>query len=111
MIGRAALFALAAAALVPQLEPAKPAVAQASVGVDNFSFTTPVITVKPGTAVTWTNHDDIPHTVTADDGPPPSFRSHPLDTGDQFARVFDKPGTYHYFCSLHPKMRGTVIVR
>lgn len=116
MIGRAARVALAvavpaAAMLLPRYLAATPVVSRAVVTIDNFSFGMPVITVTPGTTITWTNGDDIPHTVIADDGPKPTWRSHALDTGDQFARRFDKPGTYRYFCSLHPKMRGTVIVR
>jgi plastocyanin len=114
MIARIPLIAgalVAAAVLLPHQLPAAVAPADTAVTIDNFSFKTPVITVAAGTTVTWTNRDDIPHTVTADDGPPPAYRSHPLDTGDHFARLFDKPGTYRYFCSLHPKMRGTVIVR
>ena len=111
MIGRVAHALLVAAVLLPHHLPAAPAASQAATTIDNFAFKDPVITVSAGTTVTWTNRDDIPHTVTADDGQPPSYRSHPLDTGDSFARLYDKPGTYKYFCSLHPKMRGTVIVR
>jgi plastocyanin len=81
----------------------------AHVTIDNFSFSAPTLVVAAGTAVTWTNRDDIPHTITAD-GMPPSYRSHPLDTGDSFRQLFKLPGTYHYYCSLHPKMRGTVVV-
>jgi plastocyanin len=111
VISRAARAVLVAAVLLPHHLSAAPAASQAAVTIDNFSFKDPVITVTAGTTITWSNNDDIPHTVTADDGPPPTFRSHALDTGDHFARLFDKPGTYRYFCSLHPKMRGTVIVR
>jgi plastocyanin len=116
LIGRAALVALAgalaaSALLLPHTLPAAQKASMAAVTIDNFSFKTPVITVTAGTTITWTNRDDIPHTVTADDGPPPSYRSHPLDTGDHFAWLFGTPGTYRYFCSIHPKMRGTVIVQ
>ena len=93
---------------VSRANPATPL--QTAVTIDNFSFKAPEITVAAGTRVTWTNRDDIPHTVTADSSPP-AYRSHPLDTGDSFSTVFAKPGTYRYFCSLHPKMRGTVIVQ
>jgi len=99
-LGLAAVAAILAAAAEPT----------ASVTIDNFSFVAPEITVAAGTTVVWTNHDDIPHTVTAD-GMPPSFRSHPLDSGEAFRMLFSKPGTYRYFCSLHPKMRGTVVVK
>ncbi len=83
---------------------------QAGVTIDNFSFTPAQLTVAPGTKVTWTNRDDIPHTVTdADD--PRAFKSPPLDTGDAFSYVFQKPGSYHYFCSLHAHMTGTIVVQ
>lgn len=77
------------------------------VNIDNFSFSPATITVKVGTAVTWTNRDDIPHTVVADDK---SFKSKVLDTNDKFTFTPTKPGTYPYFCSIHPKMTGKLIV-
>ncbi len=80
------------------------------VNIDNFSFAPKALVVSPGTRVTWTNRDDIPHTVT-DAAGKMAFRSAALDTGDVFSRVFDTPGTYRYFCSLHPRMQGTVVVR
>jgi plastocyanin len=79
----------------------------AAVKIDNFSFTPATITVAAGTEVRWTNRDDIPHTVVADDR---SFKSKALDTDDEFAFTFSKPGTYKYFCSLHPKMTATIVV-
>ena len=84
--------------------------ADVQVTIDNFTFTPAEITVAVGTQVTWTNRDDIPHTVT-DAATPRAIKSPPLDTGDSYQRVFDKPGTYAYFCSLHPHMTGHVIVR
>jgi plastocyanin len=80
----------------------------AEVKIDNFSFTPASITVAVGTTVTWTNHDDIPHTVVSDDK---VFKSKVLDTEEKFAYTFSKPGTYAYFCSVHPKMTGKVIVQ
>jgi plastocyanin len=80
----------------------------AVVSIDNFTFKAPVLTVKPGTIVTWTNGDDIPHTVVAKDG---SFKSKVLDTGDRFSFTFAKPGQFGYFCSLHPHMTGTIVVK
>jgi amicyanin len=77
------------------------------VKIDNFSFTPQEIKVKSGTTITWTNRDDIPHTVTSTDG---IFKSKTLDTDDKFTTTFSKPGTYPYFCSIHPKMTGKVIV-
>ncbi|BAN25465.1 cupredoxin domain-containing protein [Caballeronia insecticola] len=84
------------------------AVAAPTISIDNFAFSQQAITVPVGTKVTWVNHDDMLHTV-ADEGK--SFKSDPLDSGDSFSHVFDKPGTYKYFCSLHPHMTGTVVVQ
>jgi plastocyanin len=81
----------------------------AQVTIDNFSFTPATLTVSAGTAVTWVNHDDIPHTVVSDDKT--TFKSHALDTDEKFSFTFAKPGTYSYFCSLHPKMTAKVIVQ
>ena len=83
---------------------------EAAVSVDNFTFSPAVITVPAGTRVVWTNRDDIPHTVVGADDPR-ALRSPPLDTDDRFAFTFAAPGTYRYFCSLHPHMQGTVVVR
>jgi plastocyanin len=79
-----------------------------TVKIDNFSFGPAALTVPVGTTVTWTNQDDIPHTVVSTDG---VFKSKALDTDDKFSFVFSKPGTYSYFCSIHPKMTGQVIVQ
>jgi plastocyanin len=84
--------------------------ADAQVTLDNFAFTPAVLTVQSGTKVTWTNRDDIPHTVT-DAASPRRFHSGPLDTGDSFSFTFARPGTYRYFCSIHPHMQGSVVVR
>ena len=82
--------------------------APASVSIDNFAFMQSTITVAAGTTVTWSNNDDIPHTVRATDG---SFHSAAMDSGDHYSFTFTKPGVYSYFCSLHPKMVGKVIVK
>jgi amicyanin len=79
-----------------------------AVTIDNFTFSPPAITVAAGTTVTWTNDDDIPHTVRAVDG---SFHSKAMDTADSYSFTFAKPGVYSYFCTLHPKMVGKVIVK
>ena len=79
----------------------------AEVKIDNFSFGPTTLTVAPGTTVTWTNRDDIPHTVVSDDK---VFKSKVLDTDEKFSYTFTKPGTYGYFCSIHPKMTGKVVV-
>ena len=78
------------------------------VKIDNFSFTPPTLTVPAGTKVTWVNADDIPHTVVADDK---TFKSKVLDTDEAFTYTFDKPGTYSYFCSVHPKMTAKIVVQ
>jgi amicyanin len=81
--------------------------ADAAVKIDNFTFNPPRLIVKAGTTVTWHNDDDIPHTVVASEK---AFRSKTLDTDDKYAFTFTKPGTYEYFCSLHPHMIGTIVV-
>jgi plastocyanin len=78
------------------------------VKIDNFSFGPGTLTVPVGTTVTWTNRDDIPHTVVSTDG---VFKSKVLDTDEKFTFTFSKAGTYPYFCSIHPKMTGKVIVQ
>ena len=83
--------------------------APVEVKIDNFSFSPATITVPAGTTVRWTNRDDIPHTVVSDDKT--TFKSKPLDTDEQFTYTFTKPGTYSYFCSIHPKMTGKVVVQ
>jgi plastocyanin len=80
----------------------------AEVKIDNFSFGPTTLTVAVGTTVTWTNRDDIPHTVVSDDK---VFKSKVLDTDEKFSFTFTKPGTYPYFCSVHPKMTGKVVVQ
>ena len=78
------------------------------VKIDNFSFSPATLEIKAGTTVTWTNADDIPHTVVSNDK---VFKSKVLDTDQKFSFTFDKPGTYPYFCSLHPKMTAKVVVQ
>src|SRR5215469_1542530 len=82
----------------------------AEVKIDNFSFGPPTVTVSVGGTVTWTNRDDIPHTVTSSDDPK-VFKSKVLDTDEKFSFTFTKAGTYPYFCSIHPKMTAKVIVQ
>jgi plastocyanin len=76
--------------------------------VDNFSFTPATAAVPVGTTVTWTNHDDIPHTVVS---PEQKFKSPVLDTDEKFSHTFEAAGTYKYYCSIHPRMTGQVVVR
>jgi plastocyanin len=79
----------------------------ATAKIDNFTFAPARLTVKAGTTVTWRNEDDIPHTVTSATR---LFKSKALDTDDSFSFTFSEPGTYEYFCSLHPRMTGTIVV-
>ncbi len=85
-----------------------PNVSGPAVAIDNFNFTPATITVSAGTTVTWVNRDDVPHTVTASDK---SFSSQSIDTDGQFSQKFDTPGTYSYFCAIHPFMTAKVIVQ
>jgi plastocyanin len=78
------------------------------VKIDNFSFGPATITVAAGSTVTWVNRDDIPHTVVSSDL---AFKSKALDTDEKFSYTFSKAGTYSYYCSLHPKMIGQIVVR
>jgi plastocyanin len=80
----------------------------AAIGIDNFTFNPQTVTVKAGTTVTWTNRDDIPHGLAATNN---AFkRSQALDTDDSFSFTFTTPGTYQYFCYIHPHMTGTIVV-
>ena len=85
------------------------AAAPGAVVIDNFAFAPGALTVPRGTTVTWTNKDDEPHTVTSD-GEAKLLKSPALDTDDSFSFTFDKAGTYKYFCTIHPRMQGTVTV-
>ncbi len=86
----------------------QPAAGSADVKIDNFSFGPQTLTVAVGTTVVWTNSDDIPHTVVSTDG---VFKSKVRDTDEKFSYTFTKAGTYPYFCSVHPKMTGKVVVQ
>ena len=111
LFSRALLLALLAAPSVTlaasQVTATVPA-KQQSVAIRMFAFTPQVIIVTPGTTVTWTNADEDPHTVTANDK---TFHSAAMDENEKFTFTFTKPGEYAYFCSLHPHMTGKVIVK
>ncbi len=77
------------------------------VRIDNFSFSPTELSIASGTRVTWINHDDIPHTIVATEK---QFASPVMDTDDKFVFEFSKPGTYRYYCSIHPHMTGAVVV-
>ena len=89
-----------------------PSVAETSIPTQivakDFMFKPTPLTVTAGTSVTWTNMDDEPHTVVSDTG---LFKSGGIDTNDSFSYKFDKPGTYHFTCSIHPRMVGTIVVQ
>ena len=86
----------------------QPFAATAEVKIDNFSFGPQTVTVPVGTTVTWTNRDDIPHTsVSTED----VFKSKVMDTDEKFSYTFTKAGTYPYYCTIHPKMTGKVVVQ
>ena len=86
----------------------QPAAANAEVKIDNFSFGPQTVTVPVGATVIWINHDDIPHTVVSTDG---VFKSKVRDTDEKFSYTFTKAGTYPYYCTIHPKMTGKVVVQ
>jgi plastocyanin len=101
---------LAAASSPTAPATAAPKTETAKVVIDNFAFSPREITVATGTRVTWVNHDDVPHTATSSVRPR-AFDSGALDTDDTFSFVFTAPGTYDYFCAVHPHMTGKVIVK
>lgn len=101
--------AIAAAASLSGAAPAPP-MPEALVSIDNFTFAPQRLTVAAGTRVTWTNHDDIPHTVLNVEQPA-ARHSPPLDADDQFSLVLDEKGLYHFFCTLHPHMQSEVLVQ
>jgi plastocyanin len=104
-LGAATAAILAAVVIPTAAENASPADA---VSIDNFTFTPASLTVKAGTTVTWTNRDDIPHGIAASNN---EFKkSKALDTDDNFSFTFTTPGTYKYFCYIHPHMVGTIVV-
>jgi plastocyanin len=98
-------LAIAAAVLLP-LGAFSAQADEVKVTIDNFTFTPPELKLKVGDTVTWTNHDDIPHTVVSAG----KFRSKTMDTDNTFAFTFTAAGDYKYFCSLHPHMTGTIKV-
>jgi plastocyanin len=98
---------LAAAAMILVCAAAQ-AAGPISIEVKDFMFMPTTLNVEAGASVTWVNKDDEPHTVVSDTG---LFRSGALDTGESFSFKFDKPGIYHFTCSIHPRMVGTIVVK
>jgi plastocyanin len=83
---------------------------QITVVIDNFNFTPRDLSISAGDTVTWINRDDVPHTATSNDDPA-AFDSKALDTDDKYSFTFARPGTYKYYCKVHPHMTGSVVVR
>ncbi|SRR6266436_3344908 len=86
----------------------QPSAGNAGVKIDNFSFGPQTLTVSVGATVVWTNSDDIPHTAVSTEG---LFKSKVMDTDEKFSYTFTKAGTYPYYCTIHPKMTGKVVVQ
>lgn len=99
---------LAVLILQPRQAKAGDAAVGTEVKVDNFTFAPQTVTVPVNSTVTWVNKDDIPHVIAANDG---SFKSKALDTDQKFSYTFSKAGTYAYYCSIHPKMVGKIVVQ
>jgi plastocyanin len=95
-----------AAAVITNLGIARANAQDFKITIDNFTFSPPELKVKVGDTVTWTNHDDIPHTVVSAG----KFRSKAMDTDNDFSFTFTSAGDYKYFCSLHPHMTGMIKV-
>lgn len=95
-------------AAVPAVCAAPTSGAKVGVRIENFTFSPAVVTVKPGTQITWTNGDDIPHTVVSDNK---AFKSKVLATGEKFSYIAARAGTYPYSCTIHPNMIGKLVVQ
>jgi plastocyanin len=102
------LLLVAMAAVVSYAAAGAPPEGATVVVAKDFMFAPTALTVAAGSTVTWTNRDDEPHTVVSEGG---LFRSAALDTNESFSFRFDKPGTYRYTCTIHPRMVGTIVVR
>lgn len=77
------------------------------VKVDNFTFSPATLDVPVNSTVSWVNKDDIPHVIAGDDG---AFKSKALDTDEKYSYTFTKAGSYSYYCPIHPKMVGKIVV-
>lgn len=88
-----------------------PVIGVSDISIKGFAFAPQSITVKAGSAVTWTNNDSFAHTVTSAAGSPASFDSASLGAGKSFSFTFDTPGTYSYVCDFHGQMTGTIIIQ
>ena len=106
-LGRTLALGAMAGLLASTIAAAPVYAADTAISIDNFTYNPQQITMKAGTTVTWVNHDDIPHTVVSKTL---IFKSKALDTDDKFSFTFTTPGTFPYFCSLHPHMTGSIVV-
>ncbi|HXY52518.1 MAG TPA: cupredoxin family copper-binding protein [Terriglobales bacterium] len=105
----AVAFTTAALLVVPPTRARGEATASGTeVRVDNFTFTPDTLAVKVNSVVTWVNKDDIPHVIASNDG---LFKSKALDTDQKYSYTFAQAGTYPYYCSIHPKMVGKIVVQ
>ena len=108
LLPTAATLMVLLGAVMPGVSTAESPAASTIVLAREFMFAPTSLTVSAGSTVSWTNKDDEPHTVVSDTA---LFRSGALDTDESFSFRFDKPGTYHYACSIHPRMVGTIVVQ
>ena len=109
--GSMAVLSLALAGVLilhPTRAKSETAAAPMEIHVDNFTFGPNTLTVPVNSTVTWVNKDDVPHVIASNDG---LFKSKALDTDDKYSYTFNKAGTYAYYCSIHPKMVGKVVVQ
>jgi plastocyanin len=115
LAGTAALALLVAPASLPAAQAKSPTppvmvqtVAGPQVSIQNFEFSPAMVEVPAGSTVTWTNNDGELHTVTSSEN---VFTSPGLDADETFSYTFSTPGTYTYYCKLHPHMTGTIVVK
>lgn len=106
---RPAVAAPAAVARATTVAARPAAAATKNVMIQNYAFTPASLTIAVGDTVTWTNMDTAPHTVTVSSGPV-KFASPTLQKGETFTYTFTAPGTYSYYCAVHPDMMAKVIV-
>jgi plastocyanin len=104
-VRRALLCVLLGSPIIPLMAWSNEA---SQIGIDNFKFGPNALTISPGTEVTWTNHDDIPHSIVLN---ALGVHSKPMDTDGTFKYTFDKAGTFFYVCGLHPFMQAKVVVK
>lgn len=79
-----------------------------TVEIRDYAFVPPIVEIEKGDSVVWINVDETPHNILAEDK---AFKSPPLDTKEEYRRIFERAGTYEYTCQLHPHMKGKVVVR